>query len=270
MRGKSAPKKALVMVHLGKRIFVLSIAALMSVPATASEIRHRTEYKVALGILPIARAAFVTQIEDDHSYQVSGDISSAGLADLVTKIAAKTTVTGVIRDDRLQAQRYYLYYKSGKRARTYEVRYRNGNIVSTTVRPERRPPKNWIDVKPGDMRSVLDPISGLIFPGDAKLCSQRLPIYDGEMRMDLVLSPKRSEDFTTNGFSGKATVCGVRFVPRSGYRKGRKDIDYLSRSGAMEIWFAKAQAANVYAPVYVRIPTQYGMVTITAVKYGVS
>ena len=30
----------------------------------------------------------------------------------------------------------------------------------------------------------------------------------------------------------------------------------------MEIWFAKAEAVNVYAPVYVRIPTQYGMVTI--------
>ncbi|MGO7418107.1 hypothetical protein ACCS64_37800, partial [Rhizobium ruizarguesonis] len=28
------------------------------------------------------------------------------------------------------------------------------------------------------------------------------------------------------------------------------------------------EAANVYAPVYVRIPTEYGMVTITAVKYG--
>jgi hypothetical protein len=36
----------------------------------------------------------------------------------------------------------------------------------------------------------------------------------------------------------------------------------------MEIWFAKADAANVYAPVYVRIPTQYGPVTITAVRYS--
>lgn len=255
------------MAHLGRRIFLSSIAALMSIPAGASEIRHRTEYRVALGILPIARAAFVTQIDDDQRYQVSGNISSAGLANLVTNIAAKTNVTGVLRNDRLQAQRYYLYYKSGKRARTYEVRYRNGDIVSTTVKPERRQPRNWVDVKPGDMRSVLDPISGLIFPADTKLCSQRLPIYDGEMRMDLVLSPKGSQDFKTDGFSGKATVCGVRFVPRSGYRKGRKDIDYLSRSGNMEIWFAKADTANVYAPVYVRIPTQYGTVTITAVKY---
>jgi hypothetical protein len=60
----------------------------------------------------------------------------------------------------------------------------------------------------------------------------------------------------------------VRFIPRSGYKKGRKDLVYLSKSNRMEIWFAKAAAANVYAPVYVRIPTEYGTVTITAVKYS--
>ncbi|MDP9813374.1 hypothetical protein J2W42_006247 [Rhizobium tibeticum] len=266
----SCPNKVHFMAHLGKRIFISTVAALMAIPAGASEIVHRTEYRVSLGILTIARAAFLTKIEDDKSYRVSGDISSAGLADLVTNISAKTSVDGVLRGDRLQASRYYLYYKSGKRARTYEVRYSNGNITSTTVKPPRRLPKNWVNVPASDMRSVLDPISGLIFPGDADVCAQKLPIYDGEMRMDLVLSPKGAQNFSTAGFSGKATVCSVRFVPRSGYKKGRSDIDYLSKSSRMEIWFAKSDTANVYAPVYVRIPTQYGPVTITAVKYGAS
>lgn len=258
------------MLNLRRRILISTIAALAAIPASAGEIVHRTEYKVSLGILTIARAAFLTKIEDDKSYRVSGDISSAGLADLVTDISAKTSVDGTLSGDRLQASRYYLYYKSGKRARTYEVRYSNGNITSTTVKPPRRQPKNWINVSPSDMHSVLDPISGLIFPGDTNVCAQKLPIYDGEMRMDLVLSPKGSEDFSTDGFNGKATVCNVRFVPRSGYKKGRTDIEYLRKSNRMEIWFAKADAANVYAPVYVRIPTQYGPVTITAVKYGAS
>ncbi|MCW1412879.1 DUF3108 domain-containing protein [Rhizobium sp. 1AS11] len=257
------------MAHSGRRIFISAIAALLAIPASAAEIQHRTEYRVALAGLPIARAAFLTQIEDDHSYKIAGDINSAGLADLITTISAKTSVTGVLRNDRLQALKYSLYYKSGKKkARVYEVSYRNGNIISATTTPAPKRPKNWIDVTPRDMRSVLDPISGLVFTGDTKVCSQTLPIFDGETRMDLVLSPKGDEDFSTNGFKGKAIVCSVRFVPRSGYKKGRKDIDYLSKSNRMEIWFAKSDAANVYAPVYVRIPTQYGMVTITAVKYG--
>ncbi|MGO7646080.1 DUF3108 domain-containing protein, partial [Rhizobium ruizarguesonis] len=72
--------------------------------------------------LPIARAAFLTQIEDDHSYKIAGEINSAGLADLVTTISAKTSVSGVVRHDRLQAQKYSPYYQSGKKkARIYEI-----------------------------------------------------------------------------------------------------------------------------------------------------
>ena len=95
-----------------------------------------------------------------------------------------------------------------------------------------------------------------------------LPIYDGESRMDLVLSSKGEKSFSTKGFSGDTVVCGVRYIPKSGYRKGRKDIDYLRGSKAMEIWFAKAEGVNVYAPVYVKIPTQYGTLTISAVRFG--
>jgi hypothetical protein len=255
------------MAHSGRRIFISALAALLALPAGAAEVQHRTEYRVALAGLPIARAAFLTQFEDDHSYKIAGDINSAGLADLVTDISAKTSVTGVVRKDRLQAQKYSLYYKAGKKVRVYEVDYRNGDIVSAKTTPEPKRPKNWIPVTPRDMRSVLDPISGLIFTADTNVCAQKLPIFDGETRMDLALSPKGEKNFSTDGFKGKATVCRVRFTPKSGYKKGRKDLDYLSKSDRMEIWFAKADAANVYAPVYVRIPTQYGTVTITAVKY---
>lgn len=257
------------MYQAGRLFFSSVIAVLTAMPVDAREIQHETEYRVALAGLPIARAAFLTQIEDDRRYTIAGNINSAGLADLLTTLSAKTTVTGVIGRDRLQAMHYSLYYKSGKKARTYEVNYRNGNIVSTTTKPEPRRPKSWIPVTDSDLRAVLDPVSGLIFPDKVNVCSQTLPIFDGETRMDLVLSPKGSRPFSTEGFSGEALVCSVRFVPRSGYKKGRSDIEYLRKSNAMEIWFAKSAAANVYAPVYVRIPTQYGAVTITAVKYGI-
>lgn len=130
------------MAHSGRRIFISAVAALLAIPASAAEIQHRTEYRVALAGLPIARAAFLTQIEDDHSYKIAGDINSSGLADLVTKIQAKTSVTGVVRNDRLQALKYSLYYKSGKKARVYEVSYRDGNIISATTTPPPKRPKN--------------------------------------------------------------------------------------------------------------------------------
>ena len=61
---------------------------------------------------------------------------------------------------------------------------------------------------------------------------------------------------------------GIRFVPKSGYKKGREDVEYLRRLNSMEIWFAKAEEANVYAPVYLSVPTSYGPLTIKATHFG--
>lgn len=66
---------------------------------------------------------------------------------------------------------------------------------------------------------------------------------------------------------GDAIVCSVRYVPKSGYRKGRKDIEYLKSVTGMEIWFAKTATLKLYAPVYAKIPTRYGTVHVTAEKF---
>ena len=86
-------------------------------------------------------------------------------------------------------------------------------------------------------------------------------------RRKLALSPGRTAPFTAGKASGEAVVCSVRYVPVSGYRKGRKDIEYLKSVTGMEIWFAKTATLKLYAPVYAKIPTRYGTVHVTAEKF---
>lgn len=246
---------------------LFAIAGLgLAAPAASAEARHKTEYSISLGILPIARASFSTEM-NAGVYSISGSFSSAGVANIVADISGKTTVSGAVRGNRLQARNYSLVYKNGKRTRTYEVDWRNSNVVSTTIRPEPKRPESWIAVSDRDLRSVLDPLSGMIFPAKARVCPSRLPIYDGESRMDLVLGASGTKPFSTSGFSGDAIVCTLKYVPKSGFRKGRSDIEYL-KGISMEVWFAKADSVDLYAPVYARIPTKAGPVYITATKYG--
>ncbi len=236
-------------------------------PLGSAEIRHVSEYNISLGILPIAKASFASEF-NSSDYKITGTFRSAGIVNIISRISAETSVSGRMQADKLQADRYNLVYSAGKRTRIYDVEYRNGNVTGTTVKPEpTRNPETWIPVTEKDLRAVLDPLSGLIFPGDAKVCPSRLPIYDGESRMDLVLTPKGTRPFSTDGFKGEAIVCSISYLPRSGFKRGRSDIEYL-RKTPMEIWFAKAQSVNVYAPVYAVIPTRMGQVYVTAVKYG--
>ncbi|MCO5733660.1 DUF3108 domain-containing protein [Rhizobium sp. SSA_523] len=248
---------------------LLSSAAvgLSASPAVTAGTRHFSEYDVSLGLLPIARASFASEF-DGRSYTISGVFRSSGLVNLFTRISADTNVKGTIRGRQLQADAYSLTYTQGKKTRIYDIAYRNGDVVSSTIKPEpgQRPP-NWVPVSAGDLQAVLDPLSSLVFPAGAKVCPSRLPIYDGESRMDLVLTPKGKKTFSTDGFKGEALVCEVRYRPRSGYRQGRSDIEFLKQA-RMEVWFAKASGPDVYAPVYARVPTKVGDVYVTAVKYG--
>jgi hypothetical protein len=73
-----------------------------------------------------------------------------------------------------------------------------------------------------------------------KICDETLPVFDGQMRFDIVLTPKRQtrvECDTPDEYSGSAAVCGVRFVPIAGYRPDNPSSLWLltktqSRSGS--------------------------------------
>ena len=256
---------------LSRTYFAVALSSLVSfgaaTPSMAAETRQVSQYSITLGILPIATASFSSEF-DGGQYKINGTFKSSGIADIISKVSAETSVTGRIDGQKLQADRYNLVYNVGKRKRVYDISYSNGNVTDTKITPPpRRNRENWVPVTDKDLRAVLDPLSGLIFPADAKICPNRLPIYDGESRMDLVLSPMGTKPFAAEGFKGEAIVCSIRYTPKSGFRRGRTDIEYL-RKTPMEIWFAKADGANVYAPVYARIPTRMGPLYVTAVKIG--
>ena len=244
----------------------LCLLALAASPASAETVRHRTDYKVTLGALPIARASFVTEV-NQKNYTISGRFNSSAIVDIISKISAETKVSGTLNGLGMRADRYTLVYQSGKKKHTYDVRYRNGNVTETTIDPEpRRRPRNWIAVGPEDLKAVLDPISSLVIPDGEAACPRTLPVYDGESRMDLVLTPKGRETFKAGGAEVEAFICSIRYVPKSGFRKGRKDIEYLRKARGMEIWFAKTGALKLYAPVHARVPTQMGTIYVSAVE----
>ncbi|MGG7516891.1 DUF3108 domain-containing protein [Allorhizobium undicola] len=252
------------------RLFVAALAAAAAFGGSAwADESYRTDYRVTLAGLPVARASFTTHISD-RNYRIAGDISSAGLVNVFTSLTASTSVEGqMVGAEKLQPASYELVYTRGKRTRTYDVRFSGGSVVKTSIIPEpKRNAERWIPVAPGDLRSVFDPLGGLVLSENGGLCNRTIPIFDGESRMDLVLSPKGKAKFTAGDTSGEATVCNVRYVPKSGFNKGRSDIEYLRQAQDMEIWFAKAGGMKLYAPVYAKVPTRVGPLYITATRFG--
>ena len=101
-------------------------------------------------------------------------MNSAGLADIFAQTSGQTSVSGVVGRDRLTASEYRVHYKTGKKGRAIDVRFRNGNVVSASDEAGAPNPEELGAGHQADMRNVVDPLSGLIFPGGhARLPEER-------------------------------------------------------------------------------------------------
>lgn len=257
-----------------RKYFYLASLAAMSVLtaqplASAETTENRTSYSVTLLGLPIASMNFTTVL-DGKDYHISGDMRTSALADIIDKTRGKAEVNGRVGKDRLLASTFAYSYTSGRKTRSTEMRLKDGNVQSTVRVPaeKKRRGANWIPVTDAHLRSVLDPLSSLVIPAGSPVCPRTLPIFDGESRMDLVLGMKGVRPYSTAGFSGDVVVCSVRVVPKAGYRKGNDSIEYLRKLSSMEVWFARHPSGAYYAPVYAKVPTKIGQVTVSATQFG--
>lgn len=248
--------------------FLAVLGLLAPLPGQAEPLRHRADFDIQLAGLPFARASF-TSFRDDNLYEIEVNFRSAGVGQVVNDMTAELVSTGVIAESGLQSQRYYLQYRKGDRHRRYEADFKDGDVVATRIDPprDRSRQRNWIPVTEDDLKSVTDPLAGLIQPAVGDPCKPLIPVYDGESRLDINLARKREEVFKTEGFNGKVVVCAMRYTPLAGYRKGSREAEFLKRLKRMEIWFAKSDRMNVYAPVFFSVPTKFGTLTMKATRF---
>lgn len=252
---------------LGLAMGALALAAPVS-EAVADPVQGHAEYSVTLAGLPVAYLNFVTEV-DGANYSISGTMRTSALSDMFSKTRGNASVSGALSKDRFQASRFSVAYTSGKKAQRTEIEFNNGNVKSATNTPERRKKGgDWVPVSAKDLRAVLDPLSGLLLPASGRACPRSLPIFDGQSRVTLHLSPKGMRPFRTKGFKGDAVVCSIRFDPQAGYRKSSSAIKYLKKLKSMEVWFAKHERGGYYAPVRVKVPTKVGQVTVTATRFS--
>jgi hypothetical protein len=251
-------------------LIVVAIAAIV-LPmhsAGAEEVQNRTDYTIALSGLPLANARFQAR-RDGASYAIDAQIASTGLADFIADTKAEMSSAGEISGGQFRPQKFLFRYKYGKHHRSFETRFQSGNVVSSIVEPKRKKKqrKDWIAVQPEDLIAVTDPVAGLVIPTENQPCRAEIAVYDGESRLNLQLAHKGEQNFRTEGFDGEAIVCSIRYEPKSGYRKGHNDVEYVRKLRGMEIWFAKSAPMAVYAPVFLSVPTKYGTLTITATHF---
>lgn len=170
----------------------------------------------------------------------------------------------IVNSSPIPATYNYTARKKKKTPRTVAMTMAKRNVTGLTVTPPVNPSKNRVPVHAKDKLKILDPMSAIIAltaPVKARNpCRQSVSIFDGKHRFDVQLSAKgtKSVGFAPgNGFSSKARVCRVRYVPISGHKTGKKNSYMVDKKGA-EVWMIRTADGSMYMPYRIVVPTVLG------------
>lgn len=236
--------------------------------AAAQPPLYRGEYAISFLGFPVARVNFDSHV-DAEGYSIEGEASAAGLGAIFYDTTGKLTASGRFTDG-VEAGRFRAEYRYDEKPTLVDIRFSGGNVVDVVNDPPlKKRGKDWVPIKPSDLKSVVDPIAATLVKADRleDVCNGNARMFDGELRADLTLSHVRTGEMSIKGFQGPTVTCRLKFTPAAGYRKGRRALEFLSTKSRIMVTFAQIGETGVYAPVHATIGTQIGTITVRARRF---
>ncbi len=140
-------------------------------------------------------------------------------------------------------QNYSFRYATSDKREAVELRFQQRMVSDIIINPPSHPSARAVPITAADLQNVVDPLSAIVLLSQARpsrftageVCNKRLPIFDGKLRYDLVLSPKGTHSISGVGkLRGTAYVCRMTYIPVAGHKAGRSS-DYASANSGIEI-----------------------------------
>jgi hypothetical protein len=247
--------------------------------AFAQNARLDAAYSVHLTGIPIGAGAIILDL-NEAGFAAAGSAKFTGLVRMISKGEGTSTVRGSFQQNRVISSLYSTTSNSTERNEKIDINIVNGFAKEFSVLP---PPKdldvNRVPITQADRTNVVDPLSaGLILvsaPGDVlnpESCNRTLPIFDARFRYNVVLTYLRTEraPAKTDGYQGPVLVCQARYVPISGHRTDRPQVQQLANNKDLFIWLAPVAGTRALVPIKVSISTALGTMVVEATRFRAS
>ncbi len=233
----------------------------LMVSASAAGKNISLSYGISLAGLPIAKAG-VSMVFDDGTYRISGAARPRGLAKLVRRVDGAASTQGNLTGG-MPSPTSFSYSTRGKSNREVNMSLSAGRITNVRVTPRKTPRADRIPLQEKHLMGVIDPLSAMFMPADRKhqVCDRKIPIFDGQYRYNVVLSPAGRQVYAAKGFRGAAYVCRLSYEPIAGHRPQKRSVKYMAANKNMQIWFASVGDGSYYLPVYAAVATYVGRIT---------
>jgi hypothetical protein len=205
---------------------------------------------------------------DGPSYRMKGEGKFSLFFGKTYKSGGAAVSAGRMRNQGPEPASFKVNYQSDDKTEERRIVFKGGNVQDFTIDPPKKAGKKRVPVTSQQLRDVLDPLSAafLHMQSGASVCDDTMPIFDGRLRYDIVLQPKRIDELPSEaprGLSGPVQVCAVKFVPVSGHKPDNPAIQYLSKTDRIEARLVRLPETSLYVPLWVGVPTIIGSAAVT-------
>lgn len=253
-------------------VAILAIA-LATQPVAAEVVKAR--YSVSLIGLRIGEANAIGAIER-AAYRIDLDARLTGVADWLAHLKMALASSGEIRNGVVLPAAYATTSANSHETRTLRMALNAGTVKAVEISPPFDDIGGRVPVTAANKRNILDPTSALIMavpPGEPLVgpaaCNRTLPIYDGVVRFDVMMSYAGTRNVSVKGYSGPVSVCSVRYRPISGHMANSRSAKFMADNHEIEAWLAPIEPAHVVIPFHVALRTMVGMAVIEATEFSI-
>ena len=203
-------------------------------------------------------------------YEVHAEGRFALLNGWFYSAAGTTTSTGRLTEAGPEPSTFSVSYEGGKKKEQRRVRFADGAVSEVSITPPKKQGRRRIPVTKDQLEDVLDPLSATFLRtcSGNPVCDDSLPVFDGRLRFNIVLTPKRADSLPTtpSGLSGPAAVREVKFVPIAGHRPDNPAINFLSKTDQIEVWLVPLPRTAMCLPYSIVGPTPLGRASATLIQ----
>lgn len=263
--------------------FCIAAASCLATPAASLDGvgRFETTYSVTYSGIELGNFTAATQFNGNR-YSIRGNGQFAILEGLLFNWKGTTTTAGSIGDDGAPVPSDFVFdYKSGRKGERLRVNYAGAEVTGVEIVPAWTAEPDIVPVRKAQLVRSLDPLSAVFLLGrtkngksDASLCQRTIPVFDGRMRYDLILSHRKTVQVKNEGaarYTGPVVVCRVKYVPISGHKPDHANTVHLAKSPDIEVWLVPLPNASLHVPYAIHMPTLGGgFASVTAIKFSAS
>lgn len=250
-----------------------ALALLLSLPASAAEVKAEASYILTLGGINIA-SMDVDLSDDGRSYSLDLDANVAGFGAVVASGTAKASSQGASGGNGLVSQHFDLQTRAQGETFDVDVSFAGRDVSAFKVEPPIIDNYDRVPIERRHLSGAGDFLAAFVLKGgalDKSLCQRKVGIFTGVERFNIAMSFAREEQANSprTGYQGPVVLCSVDYQPVSGHFTSSDITNYLADSDRIVIWYAPLGETGYFIPYRVLLGTNMGdlSMVLTGMKY---